>query len=919
MPKERISVVGAGLTSLQQVLDLGKQTAEARVLCLHGNRIADLQGIEQLRCLTDVNLSSNEVQSFHCFQTLSALTSINLASNRLNSLQGLQSLPILERLIVSHNLIASLTTFTPQANCKLKLLDLHNNLLASTEDLSALKACANLRELMLSGGQPGNPLCSLPNFEQITAQLLPQLDMIDGQKLETILARSCAQTHHQQQQQKQQLYQLGMLSPYPQPVRHNQPLALPAPPTTLAASQQAAATYPGAAGMQSTSTDLVRAPLLENVQHGSQEDRIAALETRLRDVLNQRSRPPLAPNENLLNQPARLALAQQARKVRPKTVMHEVACQTVTGMGQLDRLQQDAAHLKEELQTLASQLEQRTSHALRVEEQAQELEQEAHHKVTDIRRQANEALQQARAEIAEADRAAADAHKQAQLAQEQHQLSKNQVAELQWELRHAWEQSQQADQAQKTALQAAQDRATKLETDCRQCHEVAARAQQSADKAQGDASRLSQELAECKAALQACRQSQARAEQELQQCNAAASRHSATAAQAATASQAELESLRRQLSSCQQESQALRSREEEARQQTRQLAAALTAAQKDYQKGLECKVQWYETQIRREVDSRESEAAKHAQQQEQLQASRDALQKQLAVTEAEFRLALQEHDRAAIAHQHQLQQQAAETRELRRGLHAASQHHQEQEGLVKELTEVLQRQKTRVAALQKDRVDMTAQLASYQPAEQDKLRAEMGTLRERVGQLAGIKDRLVQEQQKSEQLQSQVASAQASHQQAAAAAASQLAATQEALSQLKQEASEKLGQADMAAAEAECQVDELTHELEEARDAVKVKEAMMDDAQASIANLKAQLNAAQAEAAESAQALRHAEADLTEHEAEEQRLHQSLRLEIEAQEQALEQLEKNTQEATRKAHDAEQKAKSALDALKRTA
>ena len=41
-----------------------------------------------------------------------------------------------------------------------------------------------------------------------------------------------------------------------------------------------------------------------------------------------------------------------------------------------------------------------------------------------------------------------------------------------------------------------------------------------------------------------------------------------------------------------------------------------------------------------------------------------------------------------------------------------------------------------------------------------------------------------------------------------------------------------------------------------------------------------------------------------------------VRLEIEAQEQALEQLEKSTQEATRRAHDAEQKAKSALDALK---
>jgi isoaspartyl peptidase/L-asparaginase-like protein (Ntn-hydrolase superfamily) len=87
---------------------------------------------------------------------------------------------------------------------------------------------------------------------------------------------------------------------------------------------------------------------------------------------------------------------------------------------------------------------------------------------------------------------------QAQLVQEQHRSSKNQVAELQWELRHAWEQSQQADQAQKAALQAAQDRVTKLESDSRRCHEGTARVQQSADKALGDSSRLSRELAECK-------------------------------------------------------------------------------------------------------------------------------------------------------------------------------------------------------------------------------------------------------------------------------------------------------------------------------------------------------------------------------------------------------------------------------------
>ena len=65
--------------------------------------------------------------------------------------------------------------------------------------------------------------------------------------------------------------------------------------------------------------------------------------------------------------------------------------------------------------------------------------------------------------------------------------------------------------------------------------------------------------------------------------------------------------------------------------------------------------------------------------------------------------------------------------------------YQEQEALVKELTEVLQRQKTRVRALQKERAELSAQLATYHPAEQEKLRAEVGTLRERIGELASLK------------------------------------------------------------------------------------------------------------------------------------------------------------------------------------
>ena len=99
-----------------------------------------------------------------------------------------------------------------------------------------------------------------------------------------------------------------------------------------------------------------------------------------------------------------------------------------------------------------------------------------------------------------------------------------------------------------------------------------------------------------------------------------------------------------------------------------------------------------------------------------------------------------------------------------------------------------------------------------------------------LGNGCGAQDRLVQEQQHSKQLQLQLHDAQALHDQAAAAAASQLEAAQQALSQLEQEASEKLSQADAAAAEAEGQLDDMAHELEEARDAVKVPSYVTDTA-----------------------------------------------------------------------------------------
>ena len=386
--------MGSELTSLEQLPDLTRQAAQIQTLCLHGNRIASLQGLQKLQSLKDLNASSNELQDAHSLRALTALTSVNLASNRLQNLEGLHELPKLERLILAHNNIAALSHFAEQAACRhsLKHLDLQNNQLTSLQELSALKSFPNLQHLKVGSAHSRNPACNRPDYQHLILHMLPQLELLDGQPCDTIRVRQWPVLEPQQQlrylpafhqhlQQQQQHLQQQQLQPGPVSlstdamVHSHQPLALPAP----APPQQLRPALPAAnpASMQSKAPQPL---ILDASQTQSQDHRIAALESRLREVVSMRSRPPLAPTENVMHQP--LAV----RKVRPKAVVHEVACQTATSMAQLDRLHHDAAHLKQELQSLASELDNRTSHALRVEEQAeallQEVEQHADQKVS---------------------------------------------------------------------------------------------------------------------------------------------------------------------------------------------------------------------------------------------------------------------------------------------------------------------------------------------------------------------------------------------------------------------------------------------------------------------------------------------------------------------------------------------------------
>ena len=88
---------------------------------------------------------------------------------------------------------------------------------------------------------------------------------------------------------------------------------------------------------------------------------------------------------------------------------------------------------------------------------------------------------------------------QAQSSQELQQSSAKQLAELQWELQHSWQQSEQADKAQKAAMQGAQERIAKLERECQQTSTHAVRLEAEAARGEAEGVKLAQQLTDVKA------------------------------------------------------------------------------------------------------------------------------------------------------------------------------------------------------------------------------------------------------------------------------------------------------------------------------------------------------------------------------------------------------------------------------------
>ncbi|CAM9099505.1 unnamed protein product [Hapterophycus canaliculatus] len=129
--------------------------------------------------ITKLNLSTNEISRVENLQHLTCLTNLDLCCNRLGSvpgsLDGLAPLTRLKNLDISENSITSLEPLS-SAPVSLARLDVANNCVAGTFQISFLASLTALTELVLRG----NPLAEEEGYADRSFTTLPLLDSLDN-------------------------------------------------------------------------------------------------------------------------------------------------------------------------------------------------------------------------------------------------------------------------------------------------------------------------------------------------------------------------------------------------------------------------------------------------------------------------------------------------------------------------------------------------------------------------------------------------------------------------------------------------------------------------------------------------------------------------------------------------------------------
>ncbi|XP_039551537.1 leucine-rich repeat and coiled-coil domain-containing protein 1 [Passer montanus] len=177
-----LSLMDKGVKSLRDV----SLSSDLHTLNAHCNLIARIQGLDHLRNLQHLDLSSNQIRRIEGLGSLARLRTLSLSCNLLTKVEGLEKLFNLTMLNLSYNRIHDLSGFRSLHGTRHKIshIDLHSNCVNNMNHLlQCTKGLHCLTNLTLERNGKANPVCHIAGYRETVLQSLPQLTALDGRNI----------------------------------------------------------------------------------------------------------------------------------------------------------------------------------------------------------------------------------------------------------------------------------------------------------------------------------------------------------------------------------------------------------------------------------------------------------------------------------------------------------------------------------------------------------------------------------------------------------------------------------------------------------------------------------------------------------------------------------------------------------------
>ncbi|NXR90117.1 LRCC1 protein, partial [Hypocryptadius cinnamomeus] len=177
-----LSLMDKGVKSLRDV----SLSSDLHTLNAHCNLIARIQGLDHLRNLQHLDLSSNQIRRIEGLGSLAKLRTLSLSCNLLTKVEGLEKLFNLTMLNLSYNRIHDLSGFQSLHGTRHKIshIDLHSNCVSNINHfLQCTKGLRSLTNLTLERNGKANPVCHIAGYRETVLQSLPQLRVLDGRNI----------------------------------------------------------------------------------------------------------------------------------------------------------------------------------------------------------------------------------------------------------------------------------------------------------------------------------------------------------------------------------------------------------------------------------------------------------------------------------------------------------------------------------------------------------------------------------------------------------------------------------------------------------------------------------------------------------------------------------------------------------------